>query len=102
MKSISRYSVAGIMQNISNNQLNKAGKDYFVAHIMTVVNSVDATDEKTVAALHDIVEDTDVSFAYLIDEGFSPYEWKTMLRRSGMIQEIGEQYLSTLIEICVK
>lgn len=39
-------------------QKDKAGKDYFSGHIVGVVSGVNSIDEKTVAYLHDVVEDT--------------------------------------------
>ena len=41
-------------------QKDRAGVDYMV-HVMTVVHMVNTPTEKIVAALHDVVEDSDVS-----------------------------------------
>jgi hypothetical protein len=49
-------------------QLDKAGRPY-LEHIMRVVNGVQTDDEKLVAAMHDLVEDTPLSFGDLICAG---------------------------------
>ena len=51
-------------------QVDKAGKDY-IHHPLTVASFVETDDEKTVALLHDVVEDTPVTLRNLSDAGFS-------------------------------
>jgi GTP diphosphokinase / guanosine-3',5'-bis(diphosphate) 3'-diphosphatase len=51
-------------------QLDKAGKPY-ILHPMAVMASVSNIDEKIVAILHDVLEDTDVTVDDLYDIGFS-------------------------------
>lgn len=51
-------------------QTDKGGNDYFTSHIMAVVNAVDGETEKIVAALHDVIEDTDLTLDDLRYEGF--------------------------------
>ena len=41
-------------------QVDKAGKDY-ILHPMTVASYMDTDTEKTIAYLHDVLEDTDVT-----------------------------------------
>ncbi len=41
-------------------QTDQAGRPY-IGHILRVVDSVDSPDEKLVAALHDLLEDTPVT-----------------------------------------
>lgn len=52
-------------------QVDKAGVDYFTGHISTVVNGVETNEEKTVAYLHDIIEDTKLTKEDLLHLGFS-------------------------------
>lgn len=52
-------------------QVDKAGVDYFNGHITTVVNGVNTDEEKTVAYLHDIIEDTKLTKEDLLHLGFS-------------------------------
>ena len=52
------------------NQKDKAGMPY-ILHPMTVMNNVDTEDEKVVAVLHDVVEDTDITLDMLISKGLS-------------------------------
>lgn len=52
-------------------QVDKAGVDYFTGHISTVVNGVNTEEEKTVAYLHDIIEDTKLTKEDLLHLGFS-------------------------------
>ena len=51
-------------------QTNKAGKPY-IEHPLRVMNQMKSEEEKIVAVLHDIVEDTDISLNDLKNEGFS-------------------------------
>ena len=51
-------------------QTDKAGKPY-IEHPLRVMNQVESEEEKTVAVLHDIVEDTNISLNDLRNEGFS-------------------------------
>lgn len=50
-------------------QKDKAGKDY-INHPMTVAAMVNEDNEKIVAYLHDVVEDTNVTLADLKEVGF--------------------------------
>lgn len=49
-------------------QLDKAGMPY-ILHPLRVMTNVSKIEEKIVAVLHDVVEDTDVTFKYLIEKG---------------------------------
>ena len=51
-------------------QVDKAGTDY-IHHPLTVASFVASDDEKTVALLHDVVEDTSVTLQNLSEAGFS-------------------------------
>lgn len=59
-------------------QTDKAGKDYFTGHILFVTNMVKTTEEKIVALLHDVVEDTSISLKFLINENFPAYLIKSI------------------------
>ena len=51
-------------------QTDKAGNPY-IEHPLRVMNQMKSEEEKIVAVLHDIVEDTDISLNDLKNEGFS-------------------------------
>jgi len=51
-------------------QVDKAGADY-INHPLTVASFVETDEEKIVALLHDVVEDTPVTLQNLRDAGFS-------------------------------
>ena len=51
-------------------QTDKVGKPY-INHPLRVMNQMKSEDEKIVAVLHDIVEDTNISLNDLRNEGFS-------------------------------
>ena len=50
-------------------QLDKAGEPY-ILHVLRVVHSVEGIKAKTVAAMHDLLEDTKVTEQDLRDAGF--------------------------------
>ena len=49
---------------------DKGGSPY-ILHPLAVMHSLDTDDEKIVAVLHDVVEDTEWTFEKLLGEGFS-------------------------------
>jgi (p)ppGpp synthase/HD superfamily hydrolase len=49
-------------------QVDKAGQPY-ICHVHRVVGAVDKPEEKLAAALHDLLEDTDITAAKLLAEG---------------------------------
>lgn len=51
-------------------QVDKAGNEY-INHLFFLESKVNTEEEKIVAPLHDIVEDTDVSIDDLKNKGFS-------------------------------
>ncbi len=51
-------------------QIDKAGAPY-ILHPLRVMLSVTGNDEKITAVLHDVVEDTEIDFVDLANEGFS-------------------------------
>ena len=51
-------------------QLDKSGQPYII-HPISVMMKMDTIEEKIVAILHDVVEDTAISIRHLIDMGFS-------------------------------
>ncbi len=51
-------------------QYDKGGKPY-ILHPLRLMMSVDTDDEKIVAVMHDLVEDTHITIAYLRTAGFS-------------------------------
>ena len=57
-----------IAVNAHMGQKDRAGAPY-ILHSLRVMHSVDATDAKIVAILHDVVEDTPVTFDELIEAG---------------------------------
>lgn len=59
-----------ISEQAHKEQLDKGGNSYFEhpLYVFTLVNSI---DEKIVALLHDVVEDTTITLLYLKQQGFS-------------------------------
>ena len=51
-------------------QVDKGGKPY-VLHLFRVTNRVETEEEQIVAILHDVVEDTSITFEDLREMGFS-------------------------------
>lgn len=53
-----------------NGQVDKGGNPY-ILHPLAVMNRVETIEEKIVAVLHDVVEDTEVTIDQLRETGFS-------------------------------
>lgn len=51
-------------------QVDKAGAPY-ILHCLRVANAVETKEQKTVALLHDVMKDTDITADMLIAAGFS-------------------------------
>ncbi|MEG0873836.1 MAG: GTP pyrophosphokinase [Clostridiales bacterium] len=58
-----------IAENAHRGQKDKGGKDY-ILHPLAVCQRVDSDDEKIVALLHDVVEDSEITLEFLRDAGF--------------------------------
>lgn len=58
-----------LSRNAHKGQVDKGGRDYFL-HPCAVAETVHTANEKVVALLHDVVEDTEVSLRDLEDAGF--------------------------------
>ena len=73
-------------------QVDKAGEDY-IKHPEKVASSVETDEEKAVAYLHDVIEDTKLTLGDLCKYGFS----KEVLEAVGIItKKKGEDYQSYL------
>lgn len=58
-----------IAQQVHANQVDKIGAPY-ILHVMRVMNRGQTLDEKICGVLHDVVEDSPMTFEDLIAEGF--------------------------------
>jgi (p)ppGpp synthase/HD superfamily hydrolase len=59
-----------IALNAHKGQLDKGGNPY-ILHPIAVMNRVESIEEKIVAVLHDVIEDSEVTLHHLRDHGFS-------------------------------
>lgn len=59
-----------IVEKVFRNITDKQGKPY-IGHLLRVSNRLSSITEKVVGLLHDIVEDTEVTFDELIELGYS-------------------------------
>lgn len=59
-----------IAANAHTGQTDKAGAPY-ILHPLRVMLSVDGNNERITAVLHDVVEDTPITFQDLANEGFA-------------------------------
>ena len=69
-------------------QVDKAGQPYHL-HPLRVMESCCDVDTKIVAVLHDVIEDTDITFDILRAEGFSQYILDGI---DGVTRRQGESY----------
>lgn len=69
-------------------QRDKSGKAYFL-HPMRVALRCTTDDERIVAILHDVVEDTDITAEYLLEQGFPQYIVNAIL---SVTKQEGESY----------
>ncbi len=83
------YSFA---QQKHDGQYDKAGKPY-IEHPVAVSNMLDTEDEKVVALLHDIIEDTDTTPADLLSRGFTPAQVSAVVALTKRNHESYKSYL---------
>lgn len=76
-------------------QVDKAGAPY-ILHCLRVANAMVTTDEKIVALLHDVVEDTEITFEYLEHEGFSE---EVVTAVKAITRELEETYNDYLLRV---
>ncbi len=60
------YAAASLAKELHKEQVDKAGKDYFEGHLLTVGCNGRDWKEKTVGFLHDVLEDTDYTSEEII------------------------------------
>lgn len=88
------YSIA---EKAHAGQKDKGGQDYF-NHPLYVASLVATKNEKIVALLHDVVEDTDITIDYLKQQGFSCDIIDAIDAITKQENEPYEEYLKRLIQ----
>ncbi|MDH6308519.1 guanosine-3',5'-bis(diphosphate) 3'-pyrophosphohydrolase [Dysgonomonas sp. PFB1-18] len=95
-----------IAVNAHFGQTDKTGAPY-IFHPLRVMGRVSSTEERIVAVLHDVVEDTSVTFEDLVEAGI-PKHLVLILRiltrkvdtpYEGYIEKIGENSVATAVKI---
>lgn len=84
-----------LAMNVHKGQVDKGGNPY-ILHPIAVSQLVDSEEEKIVALLHDVVEDTDITLEHLKLEGFSD---NIIAAVSALTKQPGvayDDYISTL------
>ena len=64
------YKTLELVLKVFDDKVDKGGLPYF-NHLLKVYSGVSSYDEKIIALLHDIVEDTNISFSDLKEFGYS-------------------------------
>ncbi len=72
-----------------------ANGEPYILHPLHVMNQMRTMDEKIVAVLHDVVEDTDITFENLIEYGFKEHQIEAL---RALYHPHGEPYLTGYIE----
>ena len=70
MKTGNLEQAIAIAARVHEGQVDKAGQPY-ILHPLRVMLRLSSDEERIVAVLHDVVEDSDVTFEQLAREGFS-------------------------------
>lgn len=75
-----------------SNKTDKGGEPY-VLHLLYVMEGMDTHDEKIVAVLHDVIEDTDVTAEDLLKMGFS----RSLVRSIELLTHLPEDDYMTYV-----
>ena len=59
------YLAMKLSKHFHSNQIDKIGENYYTGHISRVVSKLEGNLLKTIAYLHDIVEDGHLNFVYI-------------------------------------
>lgn len=73
-------------------QLDKAGKPY-ISHPLTVMAQMDTLEGKIVAVLHDAIEDSDLTIADLLRQGFPEFITDAIAAITKLDGELYEDYI---------
>lgn len=73
-------------------QLDKAGKPY-ISHPLTVMAQMDTLETKIVAVLHDAIEDSDLTIADLVRQGFPEFITDAIAAITKLDGELYEDYI---------
>ena len=76
-------------------QLDKAGKPY-ISHPLTVMAQMDTFESKIVAVLHDAIEDSDLTIADLVRQGFPEFITDAI---AAITKLDGEQYEDYILRV---
>ncbi|MCY7332168.1 MAG: hypothetical protein LH649_05810 [Pseudanabaena sp. CAN_BIN31] len=73
-------------------QIDKAGKPY-ISHPLTVMAQMDTIESKIVAVLHDAIEDSDLTIADLVKQGFPEFITEAIAAITKLDGELYENYI---------
>jgi len=73
-------------------QIDKAGKPY-ISHPLTVMAQMDTIESKIVAVLHDAIEDSDLTIADLVKQGFPEFIIEAIAAITKLDGELYENYI---------
>jgi GTP diphosphokinase / guanosine-3',5'-bis(diphosphate) 3'-diphosphatase len=73
-------------------QLDKAGKPY-ISHPLTVMAQMDTLESKIVAVLHDAIEDSELTIADLVRQGFPEFITAAIAAITKLDDELYEDYI---------
>jgi (p)ppGpp synthase/HD superfamily hydrolase len=73
-------------------QIDKAGKPY-ISHPLTVMAQMDTIESKIVAVLHDAIEDSDLTIADLVNQGFPEFITEAIAAITKFDGELYENYI---------
>ena len=98
IKNISMYSKAIIIVNeIFKEKKDKGGNPY-IYHLYSVSNNLETMEEKTAGLLHDIIEDTEISYKDLEEVGFTKEILEVLELVTRKETETYEEFINRIIE----
>ena len=76
-------------------KVDKGGQAY-ILHPLRIMNSMDTSEEKIVALLHDVVEDSNITIQFLKESGFSEKILKAIILLTKKENQLYEDYILTI------
>lgn len=82
-----------------NGQMDKNGEEPYILHPLRVMASFHTEELRIIAVLHDVVEDTDVTFDDLRREGFSEQVIGSLILLTKSRYEVYAHYIERLVQM---
>ena len=98
IEKLSMYEKARSIVNEVFKEKTDKGKNPYTQHLYTVSNNLDTTEEKIAGLLHDIIEDTEITYKDLEELGFTKEILEVLKLVTRKKNETYDEFINRIIE----